>query len=199
MAIAHPFSNMKGEVIFPTSPQTFTYVSDGDTNGLFYFLGRNFNTESWSNPHTAGRVTIGAFNSSNSADLGQGTLAGIVDRSDADENRTSNAPGSYWRVLLPVGQLLTVTKYSFQCRPSGQGDASNIANLKFQGSSDGSSWTDLDTRAGLTYVDSNDWKSLTVTGATPFRYHRILHQGNVTGANDFFFLSELELYGTFTF
>lgn len=199
MAKPHPFSNFKGQVIFPTSPQTLTYVSDGDTNGLFYFLGRNFNTAPWTNPHTATRVTIGAFDSSNAPDLGQGTLAGIVDRSDADENRTSNAPGSYWRVQLPAGQSIAVTKYSFQCRPPGNGDASNIQNLKFQGSADGSSWTDLDTRTGLTYVDSNDWKTFTVTGAAAYRYHRILHQGNVTGANDFFFLSEWELYGVFSF
>lgn len=183
----------------PPSPQTLTYVSDGDTNDLFYFIGTNLGTAGWTNPHTATLLTIGAFNSSNSSDIAAGTEAGPVDRSYADENRTSNAPASYWRLQLPVGQTIQVQTYSFKCRPTGQGTASNIADLKLQGSSNGSSWTDLDTQTGLTYVDSDDWKTFTVPGAAAWRYIRILHQGNTTPANDFFFLTEWQIYGIYSY
>lgn len=183
----------------PPSPQTLTYVSDGDTNGLAYFLGTFYGLLAWTNPHDAGRLTIGAFNSSNAPDLGEGTLGGPVNRDDTDSNRTNNAPLSYWRLLLNSGQTIQVQTYSFRCRPAGQGTASNVADFTLQGSSDGSSWTDLDVRTGITYTDSEEWKTFTVMGAGPWRYIRILHQGNVTGANDFFFLTEWEFYGEFSF
>jgi hypothetical protein len=184
----------------PTPTSTpLVYVSDGDTNGVFHFIGTNYGAGSWTNPHTAGRVTIGAFNSSNAADLGAGTLAGTVNLDYTDEQRTNNAAGSYWRVDFGPANSLAPNTYSFKARPCGSGDASNVAQWKLQGSANGSSWTDLDTRAGITYTTDCEWKTFTVTGAAAYRYLRILHQANVTGANEFFFLTEWEFYGTFTY
>lgn len=184
----------------PTPTATpLVYVSDGDTNGVFHFIGTNYGAGGWANPHTAGRCTIGAFNSSNAADLGAGTLAGTVNLDDTDEQRTNNAAGSYWRVDFGPSNSLAPVTYSFKARPCGSGDASNISQWKLQGSANGSSWTDLDSRTGITYSTDCEWKTYTVTGAASYRYLRILHQANVTGANNFFFLTEWEFYGTFTY
>lgn len=176
---------------------TLTYASDGDP-GVFDFIGTNYGVDAWTNPHTAGRVTIGAFNSSDVSDIASGTAAGPVDQGNTDENRTSNAPNSYWRADFGPSSTLEISYYSFRARPSGSGDASNVAHWKLQGSNDGSSWTDLDEQTGVTYAVDNEWKSYPVSGAADYRYIRILHLGNVTGANEFFFLSEWEFYGDLT-
>lgn len=176
---------------------TLPFAADGDP-GILDFIGTGFGALAWANPHVAGNVTIGAFNSSNAADLGGGSLAGPVNHDNTDDNRTNNAPGSYWRADFGADKTVAVSYYSFRARPAGSGDASNVANWKLQGSPDGTTWTDLDTQTGVTYAVDNEWKSYPVTGAAAYRYLRILHQGNVTGSNDFFFLSEWEFYGDLT-
>lgn len=176
------------------------WASDGDANGIMTFLGTSFGTVSWTNPHSAGKVTIGAFNSSGAADIGAGTVAGAVNHDNTDDNRTSNAPGSFWMVTLGASQRLAVNKYSFRSRPTAAGsDASNVHSLKFQGSNDGSTWVDLDVQTNITYTLVNEWKTFPVAGAPAYRYHRFLHVANVTGANSFFFMCEMELYGTLTY
>jgi E3 ubiquitin-protein ligase HECTD1 len=200
-----PFSFWKtvaGGTPTPTpQTQTFTYVSNGDTNGVFYWLGTNKGAQAWANPHTGGFLTIGSFDGGNAPALGFGTsVAQAVDRLATDDcGIGTNAAGNYWRVAFPAGASLKPNGIWIRSRPTGSGTASNIASYKIQGSNDLVVWTDIYTVSGLTYATEPEYKynAFTAPGVS-YRYIRLLHNGNVTGANQFFFLTDWELYGVYT-
>lgn len=202
---AHPFSFWKsGATPTPAPPanlQTFTYVSNGDTNGLFYWLGTNKGAQAWANPHTGGFLTIGSFNGSNGSQLGFGSsVAQAVDRSATDDcGIGANSAGNYWRIQFPVGASFKPNGIWIRGRPSGSGTASNVASYKVQGSNDATTWTDIFTVSGLTYATEPEYKYNSFTApATGYRWIRLLHNGNVTGANQYFFLTDWEVYGVYT-
>jgi hypothetical protein len=63
----------------------------------------------------------------------------------------------------------TVTKYRMQCA-SGQNDPTA---WKLQGSSNGTTWVDLDTRS-VSAWSANEWREFNFTNQTPYQYYRIL-------------------------
>lgn len=170
---------------FPTGTTTLTYASDGDANGVFYFLGA-LAAPAWANPHTDKRIVIAC------SSLGTGSLAGAVDRA-ANDNYANPAAGNWWSVDLGANRSLIVTKWSFRQRSAG-GYLQTAA--KFQCSDDNTNWTDKDTQ---TYANqtSNDWNSYTITGETiGYRYWRLLRNGADTSGSTYFTFGEWELYGT---
>lgn len=189
------------------SPQTFTYASDGDTNGLFYFLGRNFNTIPWENPHTAGRVVV-----QNSSIL-VGTLDFYVNRESSGDIITNNTPNSWVSVDVGSGQALVVNDYTLQNRGSNGADNSRaIRNWILQGSNDAASnsisdiaaatWVDIDTRVNdttmaTTSVSFGNYSGFSVPAA--YRWFRIYQNGVNAFGSDHLAISEIELYGVFTF
>jgi hypothetical protein len=49
----------KSSSFFITKPTVFVYASNGDSNGIFYFAGQNFDPAgTWTNPSTAGRTPV---------------------------------------------------------------------------------------------------------------------------------------------
>src|SRR6266850_1761129 len=110
----------------PTSPQTFTWVSNGDTNDVFYFLGRNFGTASWTNPHTAGRCTW--IRSSDPG--GDAAISAMCDRAQSYLT-TGNSSGEWFAVDMGSTRTLVVSDYSLQ---NGAADGINAPkNWKLQG------------------------------------------------------------------
>jgi hypothetical protein len=190
--VRYSYTNSFGQIVL-------TYASNGDTNGLLYYAGKNYTSGgTWTNPSTAGYIGVGGYNSSNTLVTAG---AGAVDRSATDDTGVNtNAAGNYWLVTLPSGKAINPNGIWIRGRPAASGTASNIASYKIQGSNDGSTWTDIITISGLTYSSADDYKynSFTAPGIY-YRYIRLLWQSNVTNANSFFFLTDLELYGTLSF
>jgi hypothetical protein len=213
-AAAFPFSYWKSaSAPTPTptatpdpNPITRTYVSGGDTNGVFYFAGQNFSTAgTWTNPHTAGRVVI-----VRSSD-GVGTATHIVDRASQD-TYTTNAANSWISADLGSSRTLIVSKYWVKLR--NVSDPRALRNWKLQGtnSSAGNSvaqlaaatWTDLDTHVSDTTIpNTSGANSVFTVSPTPsaYRWIRILQNGLNGGAgpDNYLALDEIELYGVFAY
>lgn len=175
--------------VAPTSPQTFTFASDGDP-GVFDFLGRNYGTAAWTNPFTASRLGITV--TPNAGD--EGNIHLIVDKT---ANHFSTDPGAPHIIFdLGVGNGLIITNYGYQFRdetPTFTPTAFEIAM-----SADGSDWSHLvDSQSGLSAVESG-WVHGAIAGeVTPYRWCRILQTAFVDGS--FFSISEFELFGEFSF
>lgn len=207
MPIVAPFAFIRGVAPAPTSPQTFTWVSNGDPNDLFYFLGRNQGTAGWTNPDTAGYVTVIRSSSLNGAD------SDYVNRA-VEYNTTDNNSGEW--IAVDIGtdnnsRLIVVSDYSLRAGNDGTpGQA--IRNWKLQGSNNvatnditgvnAATWVDIDVRTADASVGVNqgDWGHL-ILGSTPagYRFLRILNTGANSSGLNFIQLSEIQVYGDLTF
>lgn len=187
----------------PGSPQTFTYVSDGDTNDIFYFIGRNFGTASWANPHPA-RIT-----NVRSTDL-VGTPADLTDRA-AQDTYTDNLNNSWIVSDLGSGVAVVLSKYLIRIR--NVADPRAIRNWKIQGSNDpvsnsvidleAATWVDIDSRVADTTMPNTSgvWQVYTVPSMpAAYRWIRFLENGANSSGSDFFLtICEWQLYGVLTF
>lgn len=198
----HPFSFWKSgatptpSATPPPSPAThsFTYASNGDTNGVFYFAGQSYTSgASWTNPHTAGTAVLLSNGDNTGSDLKQT----IVDRAQSEYSTTTVTGGGWVRSDLGAGRSLTLDYYSYRYR-------NNVTTYSptgwtLSGSNDGTTWTAIDTRSGLTSA-LNLWVSTSVAGqTTAYRYFRIQQSGNNNNGTTHFSIGELELYGTLTY
>ncbi len=166
---------------------TFTYVSGGDTNGLFYYLGTNRGLVSWQNPYYAGRLTITA------SSFGFGTtVAELVDRNAGSIFTTANVAGGWFEFDLG-GYKLTPSKYSLKTRDY-VGNCPTA--FKLQGSNDYSIWIDLDTRSTPTWVPL-EWNTYSVAASTAYRYLRFTSLGLDSAGANLFLFAECELYGVY--
>jgi len=179
----------------PVAGATLTYSSDGDTNGLFYWLGTLGGTEGWGNPSdpTGRAITVVTFSSLTTLSE---TPHRMTDLSSVAVT-TANLANSWMQFDIGYagGRTLACNYYTVRAR-SGAG-ANHPTAFTLQGSNDASAWTNLDVRTGLTYVPST-YYSYPVSGSTAFRYFRLLQTAaNSIGANRFA-LGEIEFYGVFT-
>lgn len=188
----------------PTSPHTFVYVSDGDANGILYFIGTLFGTAGFSNPNpTFTDAVLSAVNS------GQGSF--YSDRSTANDVTTTNTNPAWFVIDLGSGRDLVVTTYSLQNRNHPSDNLRAIRNWKLQGSNnpasnsvvdlDAATWDDLDVRVSDTTMATTQysWGTFTVS-PTPaaYRWFRILQNGGNASGDGFLCVGEIELYGNFS-
>lgn len=179
----------------PGSPQTFTWVSNGDTNDAIYFIGKDYGVAPWTNPHTAGRVNVVRSSSA------VGTDAQIVDHA-TNYNSTNNTANSFIDIDMGAANAIVVTDYSIQNGNDG-GSGLCLRNWRLQGSNDDSSWNDLDIREPDNGLGSNqgDWLHLICSegDVTPYRYIRLYSTGMDSLGLFFVQICEITLYGTLTF
>lgn len=189
-------------VVGPTTINR-TYVSDGDTNGIFYLIGTAFGAEAWMNPHTFKFLTV-VFSS-----IGNGTEFELVDRATSDLY-TANTASSWIAVDIGAARTLAPDRYSIRSRSGVAGGNIYIRNWKLQGSNNPASnsianlaaatWVDLDVQVNNTTINAvNQWLTLPVTGAATYRWFRILQNGVNSLGSNFLMCAELELYGSFTY
>lgn len=179
----------------PSNTKTLTYQSDGDTNGVCYWIGTNYGTEAWVNPHAAERVVVSKSGASN-ADLN--FVERMVDRI-ANDVGTNNQPNSWIKIDLGITNKLTINYYSLRGR-TGQYNDNYPRNWKLQGSNDNSSWIDLDTQSNNIAISGQGiWVSIPVSNqAVGYRYLQILQTGLTSSDASFLSLGEFEFYGTLT-
>jgi hypothetical protein len=175
--------------------RAFTYASDGDTNGVLYFSGQNFNAGgTWTNPHTAGYITVAGVPVG-----GAGSPATLVDRAASNYSTGgSGGAGNEWFLVdLGAGRSLLANKFSYRFR----NDTTTFSptGWTWEGSNDNSSWSTLATVTGQTPVASA-WVSTTAAvQTTAYRYFRVKQTGNNNSGSSHMSIGELELYGTFTY
>jgi len=177
-----------------------TYATDGDANGACYWVGTRRGTAAWTNPHTAGLLTV-VISSPDG-----GTPPDLVDRA-ANSVSTGNAANSFVGIDLGSSAALRVNNYSIRNRSLYGTD--NLRSWKLQGCNSVASnlpadwalasWTDLDTQVANTSIDTiNEWLTLPVT-LTPvaYRYIRILQTGVNSSGGNHLCMGEFEFYGKF--
>jgi hypothetical protein len=175
------------------------YVSDGDTNGVFYYLGSHYNNGTWQNPHTAGQIVLAASNLDTNQDI-----ATLVDRTaSAIHDRVGNE--NWFMADLKAARSVVLSKVSFRQRYNL--DRDNPSDFYVQGSNDGRAWDLLAHATGLNTTHSA-WNTITITAATvaqpeylttAYRYIRLYRVSPIVhgeAVQQYFTAGELELYGT---
>lgn len=165
---------------------TFTYVADGDSNGLFYYLGENYGVGGWINPADIGTLVITASTTT------LGATSQLTDRTTQDWY-VNPASGSWVKFALQSGVTFLLQGINFRQRTNAKYDSA--ADFLIEGSNDDSTWTSLFTRtAAQVPSGSNAWAYWAVSGiVTKYRYFRIKQPASTS----YFCICELELYGTF--
>lgn len=174
-----------------TNTKTLTYASDGDKNGVCYWIGTNYGTQAWTNPHTAGRITCSIINPYDA----NRPPEQLVDRQPSDSPATSDVPNSRMRIDLGSDKFLRCSKYSLQ---GANRTELHLRSWKFKGSKDGVNWDVLDTQNNNTAINQNSWFTQAIATTTYYRYFEI-EQTNVSssGALNIMTLGEFEFYGDF--
>jgi hypothetical protein len=177
------------------------YVSNGDTNGLFYYLGTSgLTTTIYTNPIPG---TIAAAASS----IGAGTLSNLADRTTS-EIYTSPTPNSWFAFNLG-SRSMSISRYTLRSRSADAlfmprnwvlEGTNSVATFDIAGLN-AATWTTIDARANdTTLTASIQYYTLIANGSTtPFQYLRIRSTGLDSSNNNYLILSEIEFYGTLSF
>lgn len=179
-------------VVAATFDLELTYQSNGDTNGLIYYLGTNKLSQTFSNPVESGAVVVTESSFINTSTKGKFAF----DRNINNVFYSANQPGNYLKLNIGDARKLKVKGYSM--RAIG-GTDNALRNWKLQGSDDDANWTDIDSQSNAASFSNNAWFYKEITGQTTrFKFFRILSNGQDANGNNFLVLNELELYGTLT-
>jgi hypothetical protein len=167
--------------LFPGVPLLF--ASNGDANGVFYYLGRNKNTQTWTNPKTENRLGVTA----SSVLGGQSPIESLVDRSESHFHTNSQSnPWIEFDILNPNSLLLT--HWSYRARDN---DPSYIpSQLSLSASIDGTSYVEIDRRSFA--VTQNNWVTFPVSVPNQVYYRKFKF---TLPAATYFTAGEFELYG----
>lgn len=165
-----------------------SYSSDGDTNGVFYYLGTNRRTASFANPGSNNIVVFSQIDALNE----NATALRLGDRDPNSIAHTQNTQNAWFSVDLKDKSLI-VSRYSLKARADLNDHNPRV--WKLQGSQDNVNWTDLDTQSN-SILSNAAWYSPPVPNQTiTYRYFRLL-QTSTNSANLYYFvLAEWELYG----
>ena len=181
----------------PDSPAAIlTYASNGDTNGVVYYLGTRDGLP-FVRPVPA---------TPNSTDI-DGTRLRIfcssvlsghnsyhpVDRGASTTPFGSNpVSGSWWAVDFKTRRLLC-NYLSVMTRADVNSE--RLMAFVLEGSDDASSWTTLLTVANTGFASAAEWKSWAVTPTVQYRYFRIRQTAANSQGTQHLVFGEVEFYG----
>lgn len=169
-----------------------TYVSNGDSNGVFYFIGTAYLSLAWTNPQSLGSNPVIATPSNTIAS--SDPIAALTDRA-ASTVYMNPTVGSYYKFDLGAGRALIVNAYLHRTRNVFDGDHPTAWTI--EGSNDNSNWTLIDTQSGMTITGLSTWTLKTVVGQTiGYRYLRWTQTALNSSGNNYFTPGEMEFYGT---
>ena len=166
-------------------PILLNWESNGDTNGILYYLGTNAKTENWVNPHVSGKVIC-----SISAG-GNGNVGTLADRT-LQSNYTPDVVNPWVGVDLKTTKL-KLSRYTFR---HDVNTGYYARSWRLDGSNDGGNWTTLDTQTNNTQINAaGAWASIPVNITTPYQYFRITMTDRNTSTSYEFCCCEFEFYG----
>ena len=184
----------------PSTGTTLTYASDGDANGLFYFLGTNLGTTAFSNP--AGGALLSVLASS--TDNGN---AGMLSDRVGSNFYTSAAPNQWVAWDLGTGHTMAITQYTIRNRNF---DTNHLPrNWVLEGTNavatfdvaglDAATWTAIDGRTNdATLTATNQYYTLTINGSgSAYRYLRFRQNGPNSLGSGYLTIGEFETYGVY--
>lgn len=171
-----------------TTSKTLTYSSNGDSNGVCYWIGTNYGSQTWENPHTAGRLTCSLSTSYD----GNDPPGNLVDRQNNQRPCTQNVPDSWMMLDLGISQKLICKYYSLKGRDYV---ADHLRSWKLQASNDAITWVDLDNQINNVTINQNTWFSDAITSTIAYRYFRVIQTGLNNGNSNIMSLAEWEFYG----
>lgn len=162
----------------------FVYISDGDENGVFTYLGKLGNGGVWRNPNANGDIVLAC------SDLEGGNNLNDVVNHDSSSTGTNGGVGEWISFDLKSGRSLLCSKCSYRVRHST--DVNNPSAFDLEASNDGSSWTLLSSQTGAP-TSTDTWLTFDVSAATAYRYFRLKVPDSAGTA--FMTTGEVELYG----
>jgi len=182
------------------------YQSDGDSNGIFYYLGTNKNSQAWSNPvlDNIVNISLSSFYTSllSSSNISYNHPEYLVNGQENIFVATANIPNSYYLIDLK-SYTLCPNYYSIRARNY---DAQNPQNWQLQASADNINWDILDSRSNNP-LSPNQWLSISLPNIVKsYRYFKIVETGLSTinnennalplGSSSYIFsLGQIEFYG----
>lgn len=175
-----------------TTIKNLTYASDGDSNGVFYWLGTNYGNQNWTNPHTAGRIIVSL---SQAYDANNNNPDALVNRNFPDGAATNNDPNAYIEIDLIQNRL----KPNYCSIRSNTYSPSKLQFLQIIASSDRVNWDVLSTETNHTNFNQDEWFSVAMNSSNYYRYLRIRQTGATTKNDYIIALSEIEFYGSFMY
>lgn len=169
------------------------WTANGDTDGLFHYLGTNGDTVAFVNPATNGKVIVSALTSYSGA-LGP---ENVTDRGAGLYHSAYPGDGPGQWIAWDLGtNRFEPSRYTLRAR--GDTPAHLPRSWKLQGSDDGAAWTDLDTVTDDARLNAvGVWGAFDVEASgTTYRYLRLLQTGPSSDGLHYLSLGEIELYGT---
>lgn len=165
------------------------YVSNGDNNDIFYFLGTNYGTTAWSNPAAGLNLTVSGGNSGD-------------DTTWVDNTTTSNSIGNgtshnhQFEFDTCIVNLTRVDYYVYA--PSGV-SSDVLQQVRLEVSPDGVAWTQIAVNNDDVFGDNGgQWitfDNLNYTSYNPYFRIGFTKQIAFNNANSFR-LGEVKAYGT---
>jgi len=174
------------------------YASDGDTNGLIYYLGTRDGAFVSPVPQTNGAIDlVGTYMRllATSLEPGYQTYR-AVDRAANSAWASSSSSNPSLAIELYSGRSLKPNRVAIRHRS----DAVNNGLLHFavEGSIDGVSWTLLRQVDDTVGPAQNEWRSWTLTSSVSYRFLRTRMTGVDASGQNYMVIGEIEWYGQLT-
>lgn len=188
------FKNHKSSKDAKILPLVFTFSSFGDTNGLFYYLGKK-PTGIWNNPYTSNQIRI-IFET-----IGNGYLEMIVNR---NESVVHSINSSNQFVMFDIGENKKINLSNITIQHSNQHNGFYLRNFKIRGSNnliyrsnyaiDSVTWTDIAIFTNNTLINSiSGWGNFVIPQNQPYNKYRWIQIINLDSGILMF--GEIEFYG----
>jgi hypothetical protein len=179
-----------------------TYVSNGDINGLVYYLGTNGLATTFTNPATNGKLPVVASSTTGF------TPTNLTDRV-SNEWYSADGPGQWVAWDLGVSNNISISKYTIRNRTASPTALPRNWVLEGSNSVVGSSvtnfnsatWTTIDTRNNdVTLTAVQQYYTITANGSSSsFQYLRLRNTGVDSSNINYLCFNEIEFYGTLSF
>jgi hypothetical protein len=175
----------------------------GDNDGILNFLGKRYNSGTWTNPITAGVVTVTAKTNNLPTD----TQLALVADQDTTNSFVINpvvGGGNYLLIDFGVGREVTPDKVAIR-GPSDAGLSVKADKFEVWGFNTFGDGSDIVKLGGpFTLPADGQWGSFTLTATKAYRYIRINASdldpvpGGGNTIYPSFFIPEIEFYGDIT-
>lgn len=169
-----------------------TFASNGDANGIFYFLGARYHGGIWQNPSLDDTVIIRAISN---RPVSQDSLDLLVDREPSNTPIYMQPGGSHEYIIdLGIGRALTLNKITLRTPNVLQSEARTV---RVDASNNLNDWTDISGEMVLPAAPIDTWVAATVANTTAWRYFRI-YRIDTNSTDAVISLGEVEFYGSLT-
>ncbi|MBD2189860.1 hypothetical protein [Pseudanabaena mucicola] len=184
-----------------TSLANLSYSSNGDTNGLVYWLGTDGLTTTFSNPQTS-KITglqSSIFNGVNSL------VSRLTDRNTSGEFHSNNEANAWFGFDLGATRRIRVDRYVLQSRSATNDrhlrswvlEGTNTVSANTVSGFNAATWTAIHSQTNNGWATNvNVFANFAVSSVDSYRYLRVRQTGANSGSGDLFLtLGEIEFYG----